>query len=96
MLSRLFPIFHHLTAKLACNSDEFRAPNRYEAMSMALNNMYVNAKDVNDTTAIYQSSSKGTDTSGGMIVYYVDKTLLKSVASSSDGSGYKNTRCVKR
>ena len=81
---------------ITCSSDEYRVPNKFEAMSMALNNIYVEAKKLTDSSAVYQSSSKTASSTNTTVVYYVDKDKLKAVTSSSDATGYKQTRCVKR
>lgn len=79
-----------------CNSDEYRVPNKYESISMALNNMFINNKSVTDGSAVFQSSSKAATSAGAMQVYYAEKNMLKAIAASSTNSGYKSTRCVKR
>ncbi len=75
----------------SCNSDEYRVPNKYEAMSMALNNVFVTGSAVTASAPDFVTSSKGADTSG-TYVYLIEGLGLTAATGTQTGQ----TRCVKR
>lgn len=75
----------------SCSSDEYRLPNKYEAMSMALNNKLVTGSVLSTNAPDFVTSSKGADTSN-TYVYLVQGDKLKTATGVQTG----DTRCVKR
>ena len=74
------------------SGDEYRAPNKFEAISMALNNKFMSGTNLSTTAPTFITSTKGADSSN-TYVYKVEGTALKtSLPASATGS----TRCVKR
>ncbi len=94
-----------VTAAATCSDTEYRLPNKYEAMSMALNNRFMSGAAITGTTTtgtgddttvtmgtpVIATSTKGA-TSSTTYTYSVGGKAIE--ASSSTLSG--NTRCVKR
>ncbi|MCM1010218.1 MAG: hypothetical protein NC390_05010 [Fusobacterium sp.] len=78
----------------ACTDTEYRVPNKFEAISMALNNLFVNATKITTGAPNLATSSKGADSSDTYI-YYVMGNKVKTAKTT--GSALANsTRCVKR
>ena len=76
-----------------CNSEEYRFPNKYEAISMALNNRFLTGTNISSNSPKFYSSTKGASASE-TYTYYTEGMKLKTTQNTIGSQ--VSTRCVKR
>ena len=86
------PDLSNSSTAMACLSDEFRVPNKFEAASLSLNEKFMS--NGNAGSGKYNTSSKAATSSSNYKIYLQGGSFYGTTGNLTSSTG--NTRCVKR